>query len=111
MKIEKTINTMIITIEIRHMMVLVTERYRTYRLMVFAEMDEARARRLAAEYGYAEGNIVAVSHETLHYRRYLSDEQVQAVLERMPYREKRTPEQILDAVRCIVPQATRIIER
>lgn len=99
---------MIITIEIRHTMVLVTERYGTYRLLVFAEMDEARARRLAAEYGYAEGDVVAVGHEAMHYRRYLSDEQVLAVLERMPYRECHTPEQLLAAVRCIVPQATRI---
>ena len=102
---------MIITIEIRHTMVLVTERYRTYRLLVFAEMDEARARRLAAEYGYAEGDIVAVSHEALHYRREVADELVQTVLDRLPYRENHTPEQMLDAVRCIVPQATRIIER
>lgn len=99
---------MVIEIEIRHTMVLVAERLGTYRLLVFADMAEARARRLAKEYGYAEEAVVAVSHEAMRYRRWLDDEQVQAVLERMPYRENHTPEQLLAAVRCIVPQATRI---
>ena len=99
---------MIITIEIRHTLVLVTERYGTYRLLVFAEMEEERARRLAAEYGYADDAIIDISHEALHYRREVADELVQEVLERMPYRENHTPEQMLAAVRSIVPQATRI---
>ena len=52
---------------------------------------------------------MAVSHEALHYRRQVADELVQEVLERLPYLEHRTPEQMLAAVRSIVPQTTRIV--
>ena len=99
---------MTIEIEIRHTLVVVSERKGCYRQLLFADMPESHARRLALEYGYAEGDIVAVSHETLHYRKHLSDELVQAVLDRLPYLEHRTPEQMLAAVRCIVPQTMRI---
>ena len=97
-----------IEIEIRHTLVLVTERYGTYRLLVFAAMDEERARRLAAEYGYADNAIINISHEVQRYRRQVDDELVRAVLDRLPYLEHRKPEQMLAAVRSIVPQATRI---
>ena len=99
---------MTITIEIRHTLVVVAEGGGRYRLLVFAAMDEERARRLAQEYGYDEDDIVAVNQEALHYRRQLSDELVREVLDRVPYLEHHTPEQLLAAVRCIVPQATRI---
>ena len=95
---------MVIEIEIKHTTVIVEERKGCYRRMLFADMDEERARRLATEYGYANDAIADISHEALHYRR-----EVLEVLERMPYRENHTPEQMLAAVRCIVPQATRII--
>ncbi len=97
-----------ITIEIRHTLVVVAEGGGRYRLLVFADMAEERARRLAQEYGYDEDDIVAVNQEALHYRRQLSDELVREVLDRVPYLEHHTPEQLLAAVRCIVPQATRI---
>ena len=100
---------MVIEIEIKHTTVIVEERKGCYRRMLFAEMDEERARRLATEYGYADDAIADISHEALHYRHEVADELVLEVLERMPYRENHTPEQMLAAVRCIVPQATRII--
>ena len=99
---------MTITIEIRHTLLLVVEDSGCYRLLLFADMEEQHARRLAAEYGYAEGDIAAVWHEALRYRRWLADELVQEVLDRLPYLEHRTPEQMLAAVRSIVPQATQI---
>ena len=101
---------MTIEIEIQHTMILVVEKNGCYRLLVFADMEEDCARRLAAEYGYAAGDILDICHEALHYRRELADELVQTVLDSLPYREQRTYEQMLAVVRCIVPQATRIIE-
>lgn len=100
---------MTIVIEIIHTVVVVGEGGGRYRMLVFADMAEECARRLAQEYGYAEADIVAVSHEALHYRRQVADELVQEVLERLPYLEHRTPEQMLAAVRSIVPQTTRIV--
>jgi hypothetical protein len=99
---------MTITIEIRHTVVVVAEGGGRYRLLVFADMAEGQARRLAREYGYDEGDIVAVSHEALHYRRQLADELVQEVLDRLPFLEHRTPDQMLAIVRCIVPQTVKI---
>lgn len=99
---------MTIEIEIRHTL-LAVERQGFYRLLVFADMPEGHARRLAAEYGYAEEDIRSVSHEALHYRRKVADEMVWAVLDRLPYTETHTHAQMLAAIRSIVPQATRII--
>ena len=100
---------MTIEIEIRHTMIIVAEGGGRYRTLMFADMSESRARRLAHEYGYAEGDIIAMSHEALRYRRQVDDQLVQSVLDRLPYLERRKPEQMLAAVRSIVPQATRII--
>ena len=100
---------MIREIEIRHTLLCVARQGGTYRLLMFADMDEERARRLAHEYGYEEGDIRWVTHEMLHYRRNVADELVWAVLDRLPYMQHRTPEQMLDAVRCIEPRTARII--
>lgn len=99
---------MTIEIEIRHTMIVVVEGGCRYRTLMFADMSANRARQLAAEYGYTEEDIVDICHEALRYRRQVDDEQVWAVLDRLPYLERRKPEQMLAAVRSIVPQATKI---
>ena len=98
-----------IEIEIRHTMIVVAESGGRYRTLLFADMSEEQARRLTHEYGYTEGDIIAISHEALRYRRQLDDELVRAVLDRLPYLEHRKPEQMLAAVRSIVSQTTRIV--
>lgn len=102
-------NHMTIEIEIRQTLLLVSDHVGCYRLLVFANMAEDDARQLAREYGYAATNIHAISHEALHYRHHVDDEQVYAILDRLPYQERHHPEQVLAAVRSIVPQATRIV--
>ena len=99
---------MTIVVEIQRTVLVVAESKGVYRTLVFANMSASRARQLAAEYGYTEEDIVDICHEALHYRRQVDDEQVWAVLDRLPYLEHRKPEQMLAAVRSIVPQATRI---
>ena len=100
---------MTIEIEIRHTMIVVAEGGGRYRTLMFADMSERHARRLALEYGYAEGDIMSVGHEALRYRRQVADELVRSVLDRLPYLECYSPEQMLAVVRSIVPQASRII--
>ena len=101
---------MTIVIEIKRTILLVAERKGVYRTLVFADMPASRARQLAAEYGYTEEDIIGIYHEALHYRRRLDNELVRIVLDRLPYLENHTPEQMIAAVRSIVPQAIRIIE-
>ena len=76
---------------------------------VFAEMDDARALRLLREYGYDPAHVFAIVHETFVVDHEVDDSEVAAVLDRMPYHECRSSEEMLDAVRCIVPRAKRIV--
>ena len=76
---------------------------------VFAAMDEARARQLVREYGYDPAGVYAVVYESLVFRHEVDDSEVAAVLDRNPCHECHTMEELLEAVRCIVPQAVRIV--
>jgi len=79
------------------------------RRQVFAEMDEARARQLVREYGFDPARVYAVVYEQVVFRHDVDDSEVAAVLDRRPYRECHSLDEVLDAVRCIVPQAVRIV--
>ena len=78
---------------------------------VFAEMDDKRALGLIREYGYRQEQVYGIVHETIALRHEVDDQLVEEVLQRMPYRECHSAEAMLWAVRCIVPQATRIVTR
>ena len=82
-----------------------------HRLLILSEMDDDCARRLAHEYGYEPTEILSISPVELCYRRTVADELVQEVVNRMPYSECRSTESMLTAVRCIVPQTTKIINQ
>lgn len=79
------------------------------RRQVFAEMADERARQLVREYGYDPARVYAICHETVVVRHEVDDSEVAAVLDRKPYRECHKMEEMLDAVRCIVPNAKRIV--
>lgn len=100
---------MIIETERRLMSLLIDSGDGMLHRQVFAEMDEARARQLVREYGYDPSGVYAIVHETVVFRRELDDSEVLAVLDCIPYREYHTMEELLEAVRCLVPQARRIV--
>lgn len=102
---------MVIEIERRMMSLFLLDGNGMPRRQVFAEMDDARARQLVREYGYDPASVYAIVHETFTYRREVDDSEVADLLDRMPYREVHTYEEVLFAVRCLVPQAVRIVRR
>jgi len=77
--------------------------------MVFNEMGDNEILRLAHEYGIDKKHICAINHIPLLYRRQLDDSTVREILERLPQKERHTPEELLAAVRCVVPDAVRVI--
>lgn len=77
--------------------------------MLFGEMPDTTARRLVREYGCKPEWVKAVVHDRIVYRHAVDDTLVRAVVERMPYRDHYTEEEMLRAVQCIVPQAVRIV--
>lgn len=79
--------------------------------LVFAEMDDGRARQLVREYGYRPEWVYAILHEEVCYRHTVDDSLVLAAMQRMPYRERYGMEEWLEAVRSIAPQAERIVRR
>ena len=99
---------MVVELERRMMSLFIVTADKMYHRLVFAEMAEARARELVREYGYDPKGVYAVVHEKIVFRHEVDDSEVAAVLERMPYHECRSMEEVLAAVRCIVPQAVRI---
>ena len=100
---------MTIEITIRHTLLTVVEHGGTYRTLLFNDMPEERARRLAREYGYPSDRISSIETVKFSYRRKLSDEEVRHILDRQPHQEWYRYEVVLDAVRCIVPQASSIV--
>lgn len=79
--------------------------------LVFAEMDDDCARRMVREYGYKPEWVYGIRHEEVCYRHTVDDSLVLEAMERMPYRERYGMEDWLEAVRCIAPQAERIVRR
>lgn len=101
---------MTIEIEIRHTLVFSVLPDGRHHCALFADMPDAAARRLAHEYGIDERHIYAIGHESFRRRRQIDGEAVWEILSRQPYLETHTPEQLLNAVRCLVPQAVRVIK-
>lgn len=102
---------MIVIIERRMMSLLIKKDDGMLTRQVFAEMDDKRALGLIREYGYRQEQVYGIVHETIALRHEVDDQLVEEVLQRMPYRECHSAEAMLWAVRCIVPQATRIVTR
>ena len=100
---------MLVELEYKAMSLFIATGDGMMRRQVFAEMDDARALRLLREYGYDPAHVFVIVHETFVVDHEVDDSEVAAVLERMPYRECRSMEEVLAAVRCIVPQAVRIV--
>lgn len=100
---------MVVELEYRMMSLFIATDGGMLRRQVFAEMADERARQLVREYGYDPAKVYAICHETVVVRREVDDSEVEAVLERRPYRECRSMGELLDAVRCIVPNAKRIV--
>lgn len=100
---------MIIETERRLMSLLIDDDGGMLHRQVFAEMDDERARQLVREYGYDPSKVYAIVHETVVFRLEVDDSEVMAVLDSMPYRESHTMEEMLAAVRRLVPQARRIV--
>ena len=100
---------MTIEITIQRMLLIVMESGGTYRPLVFNDMPEERARQLAREYGHPSDRIRSIEKVAIRYRRKLDNSEVREILDRLPFQEWYSHETMLAAVRCIVPQATRII--
>ena len=100
---------MIVMIEKRQTLVHTLTPDGRFGCTVFNDMSEAEARRLAPQYGIDPRHIYAVEQTSFHYRRHIDGAQVAEILNRLPYAEKHTPRQLLDAVQCLVPQAVEIL--
>ena len=79
------------------------------RCTVFNPMSEAEARRLAPQYGIDPLSIFAIEQSLFRYRRHVDGAQVTEILNRLPYAEKHSPLQLLEAVRSLAPQAVAIV--
>lgn len=99
---------MIIEIERKQMSLYLSLPNGQLKRQVFAEMANDEALRLLREYGLDSRQVYRIDHETISYRHAVDDNLVREVLERTHYTERRDPQELLDAVRSIVPQATRI---
>ena len=106
---DKRNKDMLVELEYKAMSLFIATGDGMMRRQVFAEMDDARALRLLREYGYDPAHVFAIVHETFVVDHEVDDSEVAAVLDRMPYHECRSSEEMLDAVRCIVPRAKRIV--
>lgn len=100
---------MLVIIKRRQLSLFVKDDSGMHHRLVFAAMDEGRARRLVREYGFKPRMVYAVMEEEVCYRHRVDDSLVQAVLARMPARERHHYADWLAAVRTIVPQADRIV--
>lgn len=100
-----------IEIERRQMSLYLKDSRGLDRRQVFAEMDDSTALQLIREYGYDPKRVYAIEHETVRYQHEVDDSMVRSVLERMPSKECYSLEEMLWAVRCIVPQAVGIAGR
>ena len=100
---------MIVLIERRQTSLFIKDDKGMHLRLVFAEMEDAAARRLVREYGFRQEWVYGIIHEIVAYRHEVDDNAVQEVLARLPYLERRREADVLQAVQTIVPQAVRIV--
>ena len=100
---------MIVLIERRQTSLFIKDDKGMHLRLVFAEMEDAVARRLVREYGFRQEWVYGIIHETVAYRHEVDDNAVQEVLARLPYLDRRRESDVLQAVQTIVPQAVRIV--
>lgn len=102
---------MIVIIERRLLSLFVRDERGMHRRMVFAEMDEMRARALVREYGCKPEWVYGALHGCVEYRHEVDDSLVATVMDRYPRLDRHREADWLRAVRTIVPQAKRIVRR